>query len=720
MGLRLRFRARRRLPIFLIGALVAAGGGCATAPLTGSLNPGGRRLVLLLDSSTSMRRTDPSRVGPQGAQLVLGLVGSDDNVGVITYAKYATVQRPLRAAGTNRGGLQAQLSGLSRNGITDFASGLALSRDMLEAGRAPPGSAVILLTDGVPYRGRRRARGPALKPILDEFASKGWRIFALALGEEAATPFLSRIVAATGGAVFPVADADRLAPAFAEVATEALGYLRAEKAGREVEVVPHTGRLAFLVQGAELGTITGPGEGAAVEPIQTTAGPFQVGLVEDPAAGKWSLDAPAGAEVVALIEPSFGIEFVEGRPPERLGSREEGQIAVRLVGSADGLAKVRGRVHLRARLVLGADRSLGPPLTLKREGDVFQASFRAPTVPKETALSLVVEAVLAEGGRTFVLKRTLALTVLPGEGKRAPVPLALSVNPKGLSGVAWAGDPAPTVDLTVTGDPERGVQLETPLGTRALAPGAKTTLRVPLRGTSLALSAKTEDGATWSARVPVSLTRYRLSGPATKGLIFGDVAAGAPGGVSIPLGLTLSPGELALEFSPLAGPAGAKLTVVLEGNTLRCEPGRELPAGDYLGQATVRVVGLSLTAKRIPIRIKLLPAVHAPSAVRLRGRWGWVSTAVEIAWPRGGDVAVSFEPSALRGPAVIQPAFDLRVRPLDGWDGVRLGARTRRVALSVYLSSDLPAGSYTGTLVVLDAKAPKQRLEIPVTLTLER
>lgn len=680
-----------------------------------------------------MRRTDPSGVGPQGAQLVLGLVGSDDNVGVITYAKDAIVQRPLQAAGSSRSGLQARLNELNRNGITDFAQGLARSRDMLQAGRAPEGSAVILLTDGVPYRGRRRTSGPALAPLLDEFAKRKWRIFALALGDEAATPFLSQIVAATGGAVFPVANADRLASAFAEVATEALGYLRSERAGREVEVVPHTGRLAFLVKGSELGAISGPpapappatpGAPPAAAPaaIETAAGPFRVGLIENPQPGPWSVAAPEGAEVVALMEPSFGFEFVPERPPGKLGSLQEGQIAVRLVGSNEGLTKVRGRVLFRARLTLGADKSLGAPLQLKREGDLFTVSFRAPTVPEETPLSVVVEAILAEGGRTFVLKRTRALTVLPGKGKRAPVPLALSLSSERLSGVAWAGESAPSATLTVTGDAERSVTLKSALGTQTLAPRTNATLEVPLRGSSLALNAEAEDGATWSGSVSLAVTSYRLAGSGLAGLSFPDLAAGAPGGASLPHGLSVSPGELALEPGSLLGPAGARLEVSVADGKLVVQPGPKLPPGLYKGELLARVAGLSLAPKPVPVQIKLLPAVHAPSAVKLRGRWGWVSTAVEVAWPRGGEIEVAFEPSELRGPAVIHPSFDLRIRPLDGWDGARLGARVRRVALSVFLSSDLPAGAYRGTLVVRpsSAGAPEERVEIPVTLTLER
>ena len=697
---------------------LALGAGCASAPLTGRIQPEGRRLVLLLDSSTSMRRTDPAQTGPQGAQLVLGLVGSDDNVGVITYAKDATVQRPLQAAGEARGGLAARLASVNRNGITDFGRGLALARDMLVAGRAPPGSTVILLTDGVPYRGRRQRTGEALEPLLSLFAAKGWRIFALALGEEAATPFLSQIVAATGGAVFPVKDAGRLASAFAEVATEALGYLRAERGEAAVEVVPHTGRLAFLVSGQELGVVTGPAEAQPAQPITTAAGDYRVGLIEDPVPGTWQVAAPAGAQVVTLLEPSFGFEFLAAQPPEELGSREEATIAVRLKGSAEGLAKVRGRVTLRARLLLDGERELGGPLTLQRAGEEYRGAFRAPTVAKRSALSVVVEAVVAEGGRTFVLRRTRALTVLPGEGKRAPAPLEIRYTPAELSGVAW-GEGAPRASLTLQGDPTRAAQVRTPSGLRELPAGGSLSLEVPLAEGPLRLEAASEEGGRWEASVPRALRRYRLRGAPTQGLVLPTVPAGAPGGSSLAHGLSASPGELELSAEALRGPAGARLPVDLAEGQVRVSPGPELPAGLYRGEVQARIAGEALPARRVPLSVELLPPVQATSPIRLRGRWGWVSVAVEVAWPRGGEVAVEVEPGLLQGrEAAIRPEFDLRVRPLDGWDGARLGPTPRRVALSVYLSSDLPAGVYTGALRIKSEAAGA--LEIPVTLTLER
>ena len=88
----------------------------------------------------------------------MGLVGSEDNVGAIAYAAHADVRFALQRAGGagSHGALRRSLQDAKRNGITNFAEALDAARAMLEAGKAPRGSPIILLTDGIPYRGRRR------------------------------------------------------------------------------------------------------------------------------------------------------------------------------------------------------------------------------------------------------------------------------------------------------------------------------------------------------------------------------------------------------------------------------------------------------------------------------------------------------------------------------------------------------------------------------------
>ncbi|MGE0706669.1 MAG: VWA domain-containing protein [Planctomycetota bacterium] len=740
------------LPLLLLAAMV----GCTSAPLAEGVRPEGRRVVLLLDASTSMRKNDPQGAAPEGAQLLLGLVGSEDSVGVLTYAAEAEVRRPLSPAGSARQGLAQALSQIPRDGITDFAEALDTARRMLAAGNAPPGSPLILLTDGVPYRGRRQHDGPVLKEVLDQIAASKWRIFAIALGEEAATPFLARIVAATGGAVFPVASADNLLEAFQEVATEALGYLRAERGGTRAEVTPHTGRLAFLARGGALEQVAREGAAAApirsagnsgergdppprasmqnqrarrpgadrrprnTAPIRTKAGQFAVGLIERPEPGVWTVTAP-GAEVVALVEPRFGLDFLSGKPPERARAGEQVEVAVRLVGDADAVAEVRDRLLLRAKLSLD-EKPVGAPLPLKRqEGETFAVSFRAPQVERESALSLVVEAVVEDGARPYVLRRTRALTVAPGGATVPAAPLALRCSPARVEAVAWEDGPGGSFTVELVGDPEHPATVRCAGRSVELAAGAKQSLELPLRAGKLELLAfdpGQESEPRWRGEVEVVLRRYAVRGP--RSLELAPVPAGVAGEPR-PLGLSLAPeGTLEPGAVELTGPAGATLPLTLADGALAATPPRDLPPGDYRGELPLTVrEAPGLPPRALPVRLRVLPPVQAPRAVKVRGSWGWVTTPVEVSFPAARELAVTIVPGVLRGPgAEIQPELDIRAEPLDGWNGATLGAAPRRFALRVFLAADLPAGSYAGAVKV--SAAGGAELEIPVTLDVTR
>src|SRR5437764_10355035 len=120
-----------------LGALVllAASAGCAGRPLVESVDPKGRSLVLLLDSSGSMSDTDPSRAAFTGAALACALAGQHDNVGVIAFNARARVVVPLRPNGLApaRESLRAALADVGRSGSTDFGIALEAAFAMLDA-----------------------------------------------------------------------------------------------------------------------------------------------------------------------------------------------------------------------------------------------------------------------------------------------------------------------------------------------------------------------------------------------------------------------------------------------------------------------------------------------------------------------------------------------------------------------------------------------------------
>lgn len=706
--------------------------GCAL-PLAEGVAPEGRRVVLLLDASTSMRDNDPAQVAPLGAELVLGLAGSRDNVGVITYAAEATVRRPLGPAGgaSERAALGPALRAVARNGITDFAAALEAAHAMLAASAAPPGAAVVLLTDGVPYRGRRQGSGGSLDAAIAALARRGWRLFAIALGEGADSPFLTRLVARTGGAVVAARDAGGLVAAFEEVAVEALGYLRAERApgAGGVEVLPHTARLAFVCRGGTPSALVHDGTtqppGAAVR----TGAEVAVALVEQPAPGTWRVEGAPG-EVVTLLEPRFALELAPGAPPERVLAGADLPVEVRLVGDPERVAEALPRLVVRAFLERAGER-LGPVRTLRaaRGGDQARlvGALRAPPAAEETGLRLVVEALLSEEGRRFVLRRTRALTVAPASDPPAhppaapasgPAPLALELPPR-LVAARWEDEPPPPLALAVRGDPTRAVVLTCAGRRLALAPGARGELVLPASAGPLEVVAEGDDGARLVRAVSIERRTYRWVGPA--GLTLPAAPAGAAVG-PVPLPFRTEPGaDLEAAAATLTGPGGAlRVALGVGGLSARLEPG--LTPGVYRGALALRVAREpSLPPRAVPLALEVLAPPAAPREVVVEGSWGWVSAPIEVAWPAAEPVAVEITPGRLTGEAgALEPEFDLRIEPLDGWSGERLGARPRRFALSLYCSSDLAAGTYTGRVEVRAAADSAPPLVIPVRLELRR
>src|SRR5690606_34663883 len=179
--------------------------------------------------------------------------------------------------------------------------------------------------------------------------------------------------------------------------------------------------------------------------------------------------------------------------------------------------------------------------------------------------------------------------------------------------------------------------------------------------------------------------------------------------------------DLAAAPATLAGPGGA-LRVALDvgGLSARLEPG--LAPGVYRGALALRVAREpSLPPRSVPLALEVLAPPAPPREVVVEGSWGWVSAPIEVAWPAAEPVAVEITPGRLAGEAgALDPEFDLRIEPLDGWNGQRLGARPRRFALSLYCSSDLAAGTYTGQVEVRAAAGSAPTLVIPVRLELRR
>jgi Mg-chelatase subunit ChlD len=170
-------------------------------------------LFLVLDSSKSLRRTDPKDYRAAGA---IGLVTnlsakSDIRIGVVEFDKNAELVAPLTP---NRAAVIAALDGLDRSGDTNLAAGIETALAGFEKGARPDSSRVMLLfTDG--KSDARRALW-----AMEVARQRGVAIHTLLLGsDEQGAKLLREIAEGSGGSFIRVTDPAELPEAFLNLRT---------------------------------------------------------------------------------------------------------------------------------------------------------------------------------------------------------------------------------------------------------------------------------------------------------------------------------------------------------------------------------------------------------------------------------------------------------------------------------------------------------------------
>ena len=191
-------------------------------------------MMLVLDTSSSLRRTDPDQYRTIAA---VGLVQSlspksDTQIGVIAFSSDSELTQPLTS--DRRDVVQALLD-LKRSGGTNLAAGILTALDELKRNGRPESSRVIMLfTDGMSNQKKARAAAAQAQ-------SQGVAIQTMLLGENLKGGFLlEEIAAATGGSFVWVLDPSKLPEAFLNLRTTGVDHVTLSVNGSE----PVTARLA--------------------------------------------------------------------------------------------------------------------------------------------------------------------------------------------------------------------------------------------------------------------------------------------------------------------------------------------------------------------------------------------------------------------------------------------------------------------------------------------
>jgi len=177
-------------------------------------------LILVLDASKSLHRTDPKDYRLKGAIALVHALPrkSDIQIGIVAFDSDAYLVSPLTS---DREKIVQKLAGIERDGGTNLHDGIRVALDGFDAGARPDSAHIALLfTDGKSDRekallaaGEARDRGAVFHSLL-------------LLDRDKSANLLQTIARTTGGSFVYVDDPEKLPAAFLDLRTTGVDHVK--------------------------------------------------------------------------------------------------------------------------------------------------------------------------------------------------------------------------------------------------------------------------------------------------------------------------------------------------------------------------------------------------------------------------------------------------------------------------------------------------------------
>jgi Mg-chelatase subunit ChlD/flagellar biosynthesis regulator FlaF len=276
----------------------------------------GADIVLLIDSSGSMKKTDPRDYRKDAARLFISLLGAEDSVGVVSFGDSARQLIPLTPnSPKNRPllfGATKKIS--SKEYSTDITGALKKGVDELESSEKK-NRALILMSDGKLALGdpkKDEDSNAELIRMLPEIRKAGIKVYSIAFSELSDPKLLGDISEKTGG-LFRYAKTDRdihimFAAIFEKIKSPDSVALKGDTFEIDTDI-----REAVLLITKRPGTLTGLFDPSGKKNLQKkfaknirwySSDVFDMITILEPKTGKWkvSLSSKEGNRIFVLTD----------------------------------------------------------------------------------------------------------------------------------------------------------------------------------------------------------------------------------------------------------------------------------------------------------------------------------------------------------------------------------------------------------------------------------
>ena len=271
-------------------------------------------IVLIIDSSGSMTDEDPGNLRKSGAKLFIQSADPKVQIAIVDFDSSAQTFASLTfadAAGKQK--LASAVERVDAGGSTNIDAGLQQGFQELNASISTAKKAAVLLTDG---------QDSVDQQVIQQFATKGWPVYTIGLGNGVERAELERIAHATGGEYFWASQASHIQTVYNKILAKTTnksvlaslaGYINmGQQITKDVLIDENVNKVDVscdwpgstieLVLIDPEGTQITPQDAAANSRITYQSAPtYAIYTLENPNPGNWQMqatgtDIPAGGE----------------------------------------------------------------------------------------------------------------------------------------------------------------------------------------------------------------------------------------------------------------------------------------------------------------------------------------------------------------------------------------------------------------------------------------